>query len=529
MRSLACLLLCAPLVLADNYPRQPGIDAQHYILRVTLSDDTDEINGEATVALRFVKDGVKEFALDLTSLKEGRGMTITEVTSDGGALRYSHATDRILVTLPASPKAGETRRYTVKYHGVPGNGLKTVKNKFGERCFFSVNWPVMARQWLPMIDHPYDKATSEFLVTAPAKYQVVANGLLQEEIDLGDGRRLTHWKQSVPIASWLNNIGVAQFASRHFGTAAGVPLQTWVFHQDRDNGIITFEMPTRQAIEFYSDHVGPYPYEKLADVQAAGMGGGMEHASEIFYGEHSVSSRPAFGLVAHEVSHQWFGDSVTEKDWDDVWLSEGFATYFALLCGEYYEGRDALVAGLKRSRGTILAAEKRTPRMAVIHDNLPEISNGRAPNGIVYQKGGWVLHMLRGQLGTEKFWAGIREYYRRFRDSNASTEDLRKVMEDVSHTDLKWFFQQWLYRAGSPSIEGGWKYNPATRKVEVDLTQRQGPRFRLPIEIGVGGKKERVELTKNWQRFEIAADAEPAAVVIDPDTWLLADVKFEKR
>src|SRR6266850_834148 len=139
MRSLACLLLCAPLVLADNYPRQPGIDAQHYILRVTLSDDTDEIIGEATVALRFVKDGVKEFALDLTSLKEGKGMAVTEVTADGGALQYSHATDRLLVTLPASPKAGETRRYTVKYHGVPGYGLKIVKNKFGERCFFSVN------------------------------------------------------------------------------------------------------------------------------------------------------------------------------------------------------------------------------------------------------------------------------------------------------------------------------------------------------------------------------------------------------
>ena len=187
---------------------------------------------------------------------------------------------------------------------------------------------MLARQWLPVIDHPYDKATSEFLVTAPARYQVVANGLLQEELDLGDGRRMTHWKQSVPIATWLNNIGVAQFASRHFGTVAGVPLQTWVFHQDRDNGILTFEGPTRQAMEFFTSHIGPFPYEKLADVQVTQMGGGMEHASAIF-GESGVRGHlPALGSrqLAHEISHQWWGDSVTEKDWDDVWLSEGFAT-----------------------------------------------------------------------------------------------------------------------------------------------------------------------------------------------------------
>ena len=134
-----------------------------------------------------------------------------------------------------------------------------MKNKFGDRCFFSVNWPDLARQWLPTIDHPYDKATSEFIVTAPAKYQVVANGLLYEQIDLGDGRRTTHWKQSVPIATWLDDIGVAQFASRHFGKAAGVPLETWLFPQDREAGIVSLEEPTRQAIEFYQRSCWPVP------------------------------------------------------------------------------------------------------------------------------------------------------------------------------------------------------------------------------------------------------------------------------
>jgi aminopeptidase N len=542
MKSLrfAGLGLCASLVFADTYPRQPGVDAQHYVFRVALSDDNDQVAGETTVDLRFVQDGVTLVTLDLTSVKDGKGMTVSAVTSgdvnsSGPALTFVHTADRLAITLAAAPKAGERRQFTVKYGGVARTGLHIARNKFGERTFFSWNWPTLARQWLPMIDHPYDKATSEFLVTAPAKYQVVANGLLQEEIDLGDGRRMTHWKQSVPIASWLNNIGVAQFAARHFGTAAGVPLQTWVFHQDRDNGIVTFEGPMRQAIEFFSDRIGPYPYEKLAAVQVNGIGGGMEHASAIFYGERSVTNRPAFGLVAHEVAHQWWGDSVTETDWDDAWLSEGFATYFAALATEHYVGRDAFVTVMKRSRNTILAAEKRMPNVAVVHDNLPEIQNGRAPGAIVYQKGGWTLHMLRGAIGAEKFWAGIREYYRRYRDGNASSDDFRRVMEEASGVDLRWFFQQWLLGPGSPVVEGAWRYNPASKRIELELTQTQpGRAYRLPLEVGVtvAGAAvtiEKIDLTQKQQRFEIASDREPGTVELDPNTWVLMDAKFARR
>src|SRR5262249_30695679 len=150
-----------------------------------------------------------------------------------------------------------------------------------------------------------------------------------------------------------------------------------------------------------------------AGVQAAGVGGGMEHASAIFYGERAVSGRDVTRLVAHEVAHQWFGDAVTECDWDDVWLSEGFATYFALLFLEHDSGRDAFLAGLKQSRDSILRIEERNPLLAVIHDNLADLR--RVVNGLVYQKGGWTLHMLRGRLGTDVFWAGIRAYYRQYR------------------------------------------------------------------------------------------------------------------
>jgi aminopeptidase N len=531
---LGLALFLSPPCLADTYPRQPGIDAIHYTFRLTLRDETDEIDGEAAVDLRFLQDGLKEFTLDLASAASGKGMTVSGVTSRGTAANYEHKGDRLRIVLEPPPKAGERRTFAVAYRGVPSAGLRIGKNRHGERTFFSDNWPDKARRWLPTVDHPYDKATSEFFVTAPARYQVVSNGLLEEETDLGDGRRLTHWKQSVPIASWLNAVGVAQFTAHHAGIVKGVPLETWVYHQDRAAVVSALENPARRVLEFFSEHIGPYPYEKLAGVQAAGISGGMEVASAIFYGERSVSGRGVDSLVAHEVAHQWFGDAVTERDWDDVWLSEGFATYFALLFLEHDDGRDAFVTGLKRSRETVFNIEKRNPRLAVIHDNLADMRH--VLNGLVYQKGGWTLHMLRGRLGTETLWAGIRDYYRRYRDSNVSTDDFRRVMEENSGQDLGWFFQQWLKRPGSPEVNGTWQYRPAEHRIDIELAQAQpGDPYRLPIEIAIVAdgsaepRIEKIELTERRQHFEIKADKAPASVTLDPNCWVLMKSGFAQR
>ena len=235
--------------------------SQHYVFRVTLSDDSDEIAGETTVDVRFVKDGVAEFRLDLASPADGKGMTVAEVASAGDApVHYTHRADRLTHHASARrPRPAKCASSPSSTHGIPADGLNIGKNKFGERSFFSVNWPDLAHQWLPTIDHPYDKATSEFLVTAPAKYQVVANGLLVEDIDLADGRRSPTGSnpcRSPPgwtISAWRSS------RSHHFGTAAGVPLETWVFHQDREAGIATFEEPTRQSIEFYQRPHRPLP------------------------------------------------------------------------------------------------------------------------------------------------------------------------------------------------------------------------------------------------------------------------------
>jgi aminopeptidase N len=543
MRRLLPLLLLFPAILeADTYPRQAGVDAIHYQFRLTLTDDSNEIAGETTITVKFLADKVGDVQLDLASAAAGRGMTVASVRRGGpietpgpasDAIIHTHANNRLRLVLPASSKAGQEFTFTVRYRGVPAAGLLHGNNIHGERTIFANNWPNEIRNWLPMIDHPYDKATGEMIVTAPAHYQVVSNGVLVEEIDLPKGRRRTHWKQSVPIASWLYTLGVARFSAHHAGAVQGVPVQTWVFPQDREAGLELFEDTSRRAMNFFVTQIGPFPYEKLANIEATGFSGGTEYASAIFYGEKGVNA--GRGPVVHEIAHQWFGNSVTEKDWDDVWLSEGFATYFALLFTEHDEGRDAFVDGLKRSRATIVQAELKTPDTPVIHRNLSDMS--KVLNSFVYQKGGWFLHMLRGEVGTETFWLAIREYYRRYRDANASTAELRAIFEQVSGKHLDGLFAQWLTRPGVPKIEGSWRYVPAKKAVEVTLTQSQAAEpYRLPVEIGIAAKDgdlprvERIELSGRSVTRTFSAETEPALVTIDPNTWLLIEHgAFTKR
>jgi len=522
----ALLALTVTSLGADTYPRQPNVDAVHYVFRLTLTDASNEIAGEGTAVLKIVTAGTREAVLDLTSRAADKGMSVSAVSCGGAPVTFAHDSNRLRISFAQPLPAGAEVSCTTTYRGVPGGGLRIIDNIHGERSAFSENWPNNARQWLPMIDHPYDKATGEFIVTAPAQYQVVANGLLVEETDLTAGQRRTHWKQSVPIASWLYALGMARFTVRHYATSKGIPQQTWVFPQNADTGRKIFELTGRRAFDFFSEQIGPYSYEKLAHVQAAGLGGGTEHASAIFYGEKGVAGGNA--PVVHEVAHQWWGNAVTERDWDDVWLSEGFATYFTLLCTEQFEGREAFVRGLQNSRTRILALEKKSPDTPVIHRNLADMS--RVLNQFVYQKGGWTLHMLRHAIGTDRFWDGIREYYRRYQNQNASTDEFRQVMERVAATDLRWFFSQWLTRSGVPALAGTWTYDAAAKQVVVDVRQAQaGDSYRLSLEIGVSStatappRIERVELTGRDGRFTFAADSEPALVTLDPNTWLLME------
>ena len=540
---LLCLLFAfaTTLSVADTYPKNPKIDVLNYTFRIELSDNTDEIRCEVTVDVRYVGAGVDVFRLDL--IKAGgapgsKGMLVSKVTSEGKAMSFTHENDELKIKLEAPSQLNQRSRYSITYSGVPASGLKIANNKYGDRTFFSDNWPDKARNWLSVIDHPYDKATCEFIITAPSQYQVVSNGLKVELSDLANGKRLTHWRQSVPIAPWLYVLGVARFAVQYVGGFDGKPIETWVYQQDRDAGFYDFASPTKQVLEFYSENVGPFAYEKLANIQSNSVSGGMEAASAILYSEKSVvgdRNERWRNVVIHEIAHQWFGNAVTEYDWDDVWLSEGFATYFTLLFIEHEYGHDALMDGLASSKKNVIDYGSKNPDYRIVHDNLKDMN--QVTSSQTYQKGSWILHMLRGVIGTDAFWKGIKSYYLKYQNLNASTTDFRREMEEASGQDLKYFFEQWLYKPGALKMNGTWQYDAKKKEVKIMLDQIQadGSMFKTPIQVAIYGPKEKKPLIKIIQVNEkssvliVQVDAEPAQVVLDPDSWLLMESTFTKK
>ena len=545
---LATLLGTLPVgtatLAAQDGPSRPGIDIEAYRFELTLRDDTDEIAGRTTVTLRFTADGVTEVPLDLIGrggIGEGaaaRGMEVLAVTTPGGgALDHRHADDLLTISLPEPGAAGALAIFTVSYRGTPASGLRIGPNKYGERTFFSDNWPNRARNWLPTVDHIGDKATCEFVITAPAHYQVVSNGRLVEETDLDGGMRLTHWRQSVPISPWLYVVGVARFAVQHLGDFKGLPVQTWVYVRDRDAGFYDFAVPTIEALHFYDEYVGPFAYEKLANITSPATGGGMEAATALMYGENSVTGERSVrwrNVIIHEIAHQWFGNAVTESEWDDVWLSEGFATYFTLLFREHAYGRDDFVAGLKQAAERVWAWYDENPDYRIVHADLDDMR--RVTSIATYQKGAWVLHMLRARLGDEAFWRGIRLYYARYLNVTATTDDFMRAMEEASGDDLQGFFDQWLRQGGNPALEGSWRYDAGVGAVEIELRQVQEVgRFELPLEIGIymGGdplpaQVSTVEVGPGVNRFTIPVSAEPSDVRLDPGTWALFRAEFAR-
>jgi aminopeptidase N len=437
-----------------------------------------------------------------------------------------------------APRVQQRARFVVQYTGVPATGLIIGRNKHNDRTFFSDNWPNRTRHWLPTIDHPYDKATSEFIVTAPSHYQVVSNGLHVESTDISGSRRRSHWRNSVPISPWLFVLGVARFAMQRVDTFDGKPIETWVYPQDRDAGFSDFASPTRDVLAFYSDYVGPFAYERLANIQASSVAGGMESASAILYHENSVTGTRSVGwrnVVIHEIAHQWFGNAVTEYDWDDVWLSEGFATYFTLLYIEHAYGRDEFVRGLMASRRTIMTFAAKNPEYTIIHRNLSRMEDVTSSH--TYQKGSWVLHMLRGVVGDDAFRRGIRTYYARHFNANATTADFRRAMEEESGRELGWFFEQWLYKPGTLKLSGKWTYDASAKQVKLSLGQVQtdGSLFRMPLEVAVQLREgtaptiHRVQLDAKTNVFTIDVASEPVDVRLDPNLKVLMEVAFERE
>ena len=512
-------MLALQLAALDPGGPPPVHDATHYRIAVTLPDSGHVIEGSVTTQWN-IRSG-EPLRIDLDST-----LVVTRVRLDQADIIWDRHGNAIVIH--HSRQRGDSLSTTIEYQGTVVDGLVIRKTEDGAPTYFADNWPNRARRWFPAHDHPSDKASVDFTVNAPAHLGVIANGTLSSIDSSPPERRVWSYRETSPIPVYTMVIGATNFSVTPL-PAAGcavecVPLEVWTFPADSAYAV---SGPFRRAgdmVDFFSTLLGPFPYDRLTHVQSTTIFGGMENATVIFYntaayGEHRLSEE----TVAHETAHQWFGDAVTPRAWNHLWLSEGFATYLAALWVGHADGSEAFYASLDLSRARIVSSLNSVN--AILSDTLPTNLLSLL-NTNTYQKGAWTLHSLRGVVGDSVFFAGLRTYYDRYRHATALTDDFIAVMEEQSGQELDWFFDQTLRQPGYARLFVGWTYDSGARELTLSVTQQQSSGyFRFPgLEVALDDRVVSLDIEGPETRLVVTdVAAEPTEVVLDPRVWWLLE------
>lgn len=507
-------------MLLQTIASAQNVDVLHYRFFITLNDKNDTVFGKTEIRAVIRTTGALELDL-IQKGSNGKGMEVTSVEKDEHMKPYPFSQEKNKLIIPILKGVpGDTLVLRVYYKGVPADGLIISKNKFGQRTFFADNWPNRAHHWIPCVDRPDDKASFEFLVNAPKQYKVVSNGIKVAETNPNDATTLTHWKEVIPQATKVMVIGVAKFAVKEYAQKpGGVAVSAWVYPKDSTKGFYDYGL-TPEILAFFANYIGPFPYQKLANVQSTTTFGGMENASAIFYAESSVTgNRSEEDLLAHEIAHQWFGDAVSEKSFAHLWLSEGFASFFTHFYFEKKYGKETAAKRWQEAREEVIAFARQSAQPVV--DSTKNLMSLLNPNS--YNKGAWVLHMLRNDVGDENFQTIVQTYYRQFRGSNAETSDLKSIAEKVSGKDLSLFFEQWLYRPGIPVLQISTKVQEDTLYLYIE---QKGKPFQVTLEADFvlhDGELVRKQFAVNEAShvFKLPIKGSAVKFSLDPDTKLL--------
>jgi aminopeptidase N len=473
-----------------------------------------------TTRLRLINSG--PIVMELDSVFEVRdvevnGRKISGVERSGDVIR-----------IPFSGRVGDSVTSLIRYAGVPRDGL-IIRDTNGVRTIFADNWPNRAHRWFPLQDHPSDKAMVTFRVTAPEGYQVIANGDPQPMTRDQGGTPVWTYAMTRPIPVATMVVGVARMARTRLRDGGCqvrcVPVEVWTYPADSAYAVDGPFKRAPEMIDYFTSVIGEFPYSRLSHVESSTIFGGMENSTAIFYDEKAYQRRALgdniAGLVAHETVHQWFGDAITEREWSHLWLSEGFANYFAALWAWHLGGDSALGAAMKSEADGIYQSQSTSRPIIDVKDNLLQQLNTNN-----YNKGAWVLHSLRGLVGDTAFFQGIRNYYARYRDSTVLSEDFQRELERTSGMDLGWYFRQALHQPGYPKLEISSRFDAGSKSMVLTLRQIQPETwglYRLPgYELLIDGLLVRVEVdgrvsTYTFDQFTAA----PKSIEADPNGWWL--------
>jgi aminopeptidase N len=537
---LAIAGIFAAAARADR-PYAPSRDYHLQNVRVSLRFDLDQrkVIGEVTHTLSSLRDGLTHLDFDCADL------TISSARVNGKDTTFDLRDNKLHVNLAQPAKAGEKFDVNLQYEGKPTTGLYFILPDKDDPSRPKEIWTQGEAEdthhYIPIYDYPNDRTTSEMILTVPGDWLTVSNGKLLSVQDAAGGMKTWTWRQSLPVSTYLISFVAGEYKEKK-DTWHNIPV-TYNVPRGLEDTIDSTFSHTKQMLDFFSERFGvPYPWEQYAQTAVDDfVASGMENVSATTLSARDMvrpdlaaeKAEAADSLLSHELTHQWFGDLVTLKDWTNTWLNEGFATFGANLWEEHQYGVDAAAYRYWRDQNTWMPSKELFPIPIVTRD----INDSVEYVGNVYDKGGWVLNMLRKQLGDDAFFRALKHYLEANRLQNVVTADLVKAIEESTGTNVDPFFDQWIYGAGAPRFTVKSTYDAEAKKVSLNVKQTQKVEghvglFRVSVDVAIttaGGEKVLpIEVSKAEETFSFTVDGPPLMVLFDKGNKILRSLDFQK-
>jgi len=540
-RFIIITLFISLLTAAPDRPYHTTPDREKDMIHMSINIEVDipegRISGSVSHTFTPFSSDCKRVSFDSDRIE------IHGISIEGKALTFQQNGPKLLVDLDKSYGWEDTITVKIDYTSHPTMGFYFVRpdSSYLEKQLqgWTQGEDTDNHFWVPLHDYPNDKMTWECKLTVDKPLSAISNGELVSVTDKQD-QRTFYWRENVPNVSYLLSVAVGDYKKIE-DEWDGIPVNYWVYqHHDREDALRSFGK-TPQMMEFFSDITGVrYPFEKYDQTIIEDfMWGGMENVTNTHQTDrtmHEENIRPIHssdGLVAHELAHQWFGDYLTTRNWPNVWLNEGFATYLDLLWTEHETGPELAEYERLGNLGSTVWADKsyRRPTVQPYYYNSIELFDSN-----IYAKGSVILNMIRRYLGDDGFFRGLKQYTKTYAANNVETTDLKKTFEVTTGKNLDWFFEQWVYKPGVPEITATYRYNRRSQLVSLTLKQTQDVEstslFKLPMVVVIDdGNVNRYDIffDKEEDTFTFPAEMEPLMVGVDEGFQIPKRLTFEKK
>jgi aminopeptidase N len=523
----------------EPYARTRSYDLQHSKIILHFDVDQKKVIGEVIHTLTTLRENTSRIEFDSV------GLTIQSVTINKAAAKFETTADKLVVPVAAG-KVGEKFEIDIRYEGKPTKGLYFIlpDKDYPHRPtqIWSQGESEDTRYYLPTYDYPNDRLTTETVLTVPPSWLTVSNGKLIGVTNAANNMKTWTWKESVPSSTYLITVVAGEF-DEVIESLRNLPV-TYYAPKGRGDRLPVNYSRTPAMIELFNKKYGvDYPWEKYAQVMVDDfVAGGMENSSATTNTSSSLvnpklAAEYATGqddLISHELTHQWFGDYVTCKDWGNIWLNEGFATFGETVWTENHFPKDQSEYQRWTDARHWFALTNLYNKPMVRHD----FDDSSEFDGNAYTKGGWVLYMLRHQLGEDAFNRALKHYLQANHGKNVVTADLVKAIEESTNTAVDQFFIQWVYGAGAPKFDISYAYDNSKHQVAVTVKQTQKVEgrvglFRVAVDLEIttvaGAHLYPIVVSKQTETFPLPASSEPLMVLFDKGGTILKKTDFHKE